>query len=276
MVPKIIHQIWIQGQYPEKYEPFVQSWKEHNPNWEYKMWDEEMFFAEDPPEQILLIYSRLKVLAFKSDIIRFFLLQKYGGVYMDFDMMCLQPIENVIDQNCLTFAHMLPKTNLDLVKNITSKCVDIYFISSPQGHPFWQILFDNMTNSWSKKYFLSNYSFEYSPNITLYNDTFKQTNKLHKDSVKLAERDVFVRCMKTTDKTLAIHDAEGTWLEPCETNPNCKGLAFMAKHFRDTNNDVIILILLFIICVISTYLLQTVIYKCKKKKSVKFDNFIIQ
>ena len=41
----------------------------------------------------------------------------------------------------------------------------------------------------------------------------------------------------------------------------------MAKIFRDTNNDATIMVMLFIICVIMSYILQAVVINYKKQQT---------
>ena len=41
-IPKIIHQIWIGNrQLPLKLQQYQETWKEQNPDWEYKLWTNE-------------------------------------------------------------------------------------------------------------------------------------------------------------------------------------------------------------------------------------------
>ena len=40
-LPKIIHQIWLGGQLPEKYRAWSESWKKFNPDWQYILWTDE-------------------------------------------------------------------------------------------------------------------------------------------------------------------------------------------------------------------------------------------
>src|SRR5438876_9483420 len=40
-IPKIIHQIWLGSPVPSVYEPFMKSWQEKHPDWEYRLWTDE-------------------------------------------------------------------------------------------------------------------------------------------------------------------------------------------------------------------------------------------
>ena len=51
-IPKIIHQIWVGGhEMPEHCKQFVQEMKELNPDYEHKLWGNEIFtevYKDDP------------------------------------------------------------------------------------------------------------------------------------------------------------------------------------------------------------------------------------
>ena len=37
-IPKKIHQVWLGGDLPYKYDRLVKTWLDMNPDWEYKLW----------------------------------------------------------------------------------------------------------------------------------------------------------------------------------------------------------------------------------------------
>lgn len=101
-IPKKIHQIWIGSELPSKYNDWCASWKKFNPDWEYKLWNEE---------DILSILSPEKKKAFlestsfgpKGDIARYAILEQFGGVYCDTDFECTMPLDEITD-SCTLFA----------------------------------------------------------------------------------------------------------------------------------------------------------------------------
>ena len=44
-IPHIIHQIWLGGSLPEKYAAWCESWKEQNPAYEYRLWDDKAILS---------------------------------------------------------------------------------------------------------------------------------------------------------------------------------------------------------------------------------------
>lgn len=90
-IPKIIHQIWIGSQLPEKYIPLILSWQKHHPDWVYILW------TDDDIAQLNLVnqdqYDASTNYGQKADIARYEILYRFGGVYIDIDFECLRPLD---------------------------------------------------------------------------------------------------------------------------------------------------------------------------------------
>jgi len=79
-IPKIIHQIWI-GTALSRPERWMNTWREMNPGWEYKLGSD----GNLPP---LVNQTQFDLMPFypgKADILRYELLNAYGGIYVDAD-----------------------------------------------------------------------------------------------------------------------------------------------------------------------------------------------
>jgi hypothetical protein len=105
MIPKIIHQIWIgPDPIPDKCKNYVKTWKKHHPSWEYKFWDnthiEELL--SEASEEAVNAYnyhapnSKCPAVACQADILRYLIILKYGGVYVDIDFECFKPIDDLV------------------------------------------------------------------------------------------------------------------------------------------------------------------------------------
>ena len=85
-IPPIIHLIWFgENPYPEM---VINSWKHHHPQFEVKLWNESNLF----PLRNQATFDKSKRMNQKSDIARYEILHKYGGIYVDFDILCIRPI----------------------------------------------------------------------------------------------------------------------------------------------------------------------------------------
>jgi mannosyltransferase OCH1-like enzyme len=87
-IPKKIHQVWLGGNFPDKYKRIRDSWMSKNPDWKYKLWtdgDIDSFGLEN-----IESFNKINNLGSKSDIFRYEILYRYGGLYIDTDFECLK------------------------------------------------------------------------------------------------------------------------------------------------------------------------------------------
>jgi mannosyltransferase OCH1-like enzyme len=94
VIPRTIHHIWIgPDPLPEHHRPWMETWKHHHPDWEHRLWTEENL-PEDPIRTE--IHEHLRAPVERADILRLELLYRHGGVYVDTDLECLRPIDDLI------------------------------------------------------------------------------------------------------------------------------------------------------------------------------------
>lgn len=94
-IPKIIHFCWFgYGQYSEMIKNCIKSWSEILPEYQIMLWNEESFdvsscvFTQEA-------YQHRKW-AFVSDYVRLYVLEKYGGVYLDTDVEVIKDFTEVL------------------------------------------------------------------------------------------------------------------------------------------------------------------------------------
>jgi inositol phosphorylceramide mannosyltransferase catalytic subunit len=94
MIPRKIHHIWVgPDPLPKSLEPYVNSWKKQHPSWEHHFWTEDNL-PEDPVRPEVL--NRLRSPVERSDILRLEILYRHGGAYVDTDLECLRPIDDLL------------------------------------------------------------------------------------------------------------------------------------------------------------------------------------
>ena len=92
-IPKIFHRIWIGGNpMPQEFEDYGRTWEDLHPDWEMKTWTDE-----NMPELINQEIYDVSEIVLKSDLARFEMLYKFGGVYIDTDFECYKNIEPLIN-----------------------------------------------------------------------------------------------------------------------------------------------------------------------------------
>lgn len=93
-IPLIIHEIWLGSEIPIKYKKWLKEWKQKHLNWKIIVWTEKnikKYFPMGLKNQIM--YDRVdavKNYGSMSDIIRYEILEKFGGLYIDVDNKCYQ------------------------------------------------------------------------------------------------------------------------------------------------------------------------------------------
>lgn len=97
MIPKIFHQVWINSKEPSlpaEYAGYRDKWLALHPDWQYRLWNlDNLDFALRRPELLVRCGSYSQM----SDVLRFEVLHRYGGVYIDTDFECRRSIEPLLD-----------------------------------------------------------------------------------------------------------------------------------------------------------------------------------
>jgi len=90
-IPKIIHHIWLGSPVPQALKSYMHTWQFFHPDWVYLLWTDEEAQAFGLFNQEL--YDIETNYGAKSDILRYEILHRFGGVYTDVDFECLQPLD---------------------------------------------------------------------------------------------------------------------------------------------------------------------------------------
>lgn len=132
MIPKIIHYIWLGKKEKSKlHQKVLQSWYHYAPDYQIIEWNENnignvdnLFFKEAMKNQKY---------AFASDYFRLYVLKKYGGIYMDLDMILNDNPQKVIKNFDLVFSIQDPQVIFQTSfiaanKNneFINKCLNVY------------------------------------------------------------------------------------------------------------------------------------------------------
>lgn len=99
-IPHKIHQIWLGSKLPDAYRKFTDSWQKYHPTWEYKLWTDDD--VKEFGLQNEKFYYQSKNFGQKSDILRYEILNRFGGLYVDTDFECLKPFNDLMYLNFFT------------------------------------------------------------------------------------------------------------------------------------------------------------------------------
>jgi mannosyltransferase OCH1-like enzyme len=94
VIPRIFHRIWLGGSaLPGEYASYGESWQRHHPGWEMRLWTDFNLPELVNPDA----FQRGRNPAEKANVLRYELLLRTGGVYLDVDMECLRAIEPLLE-----------------------------------------------------------------------------------------------------------------------------------------------------------------------------------
>lgn len=122
-IPKIIHVMWLGGKLPNEYTRYVASWPLYHPQWTILFWTDNALNYDQGTEVVYtfdelatrlqrirggerivvdvnklqfdnrLFYDWAKNYGEKSDILKWEIVYRFGGTYVDTDFECLQPLD---------------------------------------------------------------------------------------------------------------------------------------------------------------------------------------
>ena len=115
MIPKLIHQIWINDSdvLPKCYkQEFIRSWKDLHPEWEYRLWlksdiDELIDEVAETFPGIGRCWNDIDNRAkpkckfmMKADVFKHIVMYQFGGIVVDLDVKCLKTFDHMLDNDC--------------------------------------------------------------------------------------------------------------------------------------------------------------------------------
>jgi inositol phosphorylceramide mannosyltransferase catalytic subunit len=100
LIPRVVHHVWP-GDDAFRPEParLRATWLAHHPDWTFRFWRTELGDLITPDVHDLLADPRYSVVV-KSDVARYELLRLHGGIYVDSDMECLRPFDDLLGVPC--------------------------------------------------------------------------------------------------------------------------------------------------------------------------------
>lgn len=144
-IPKIIHQIWIGKEIPKEFADYINSWKQKHPDWQYKLWTQNDIekFGFKNKQYILDSRNPGEI----SDLMRYEILHRHGGVYVDMDFECLQKLDEL--HHIYDFYICIQPLDSDLLQ------LGIGIIGSVPKHPMLKQVINGIAKNWENKNYKS-------------------------------------------------------------------------------------------------------------------------
>jgi inositol phosphorylceramide mannosyltransferase catalytic subunit len=213
-IPKIIHQVWLGSELPRAYVEWTKGWKRINHGWDWRLWDEKALLGLGLLNENAFRKSRSK--AAKSDIARYELLYRFGGIYADTDFECLRPFD-VLANRCTFFVGTIFADSPELNNAL---------IGSIPGHPLMKDLVKKLHDpvltkgameviAQSGAYFLTERFFASQRLLGEHDVVFPSTYFYPLPNFapvrRLSEE---TRKQYLRDWSFAVHYWEGSWMKP--------------------------------------------------------------
>lgn len=138
MIPKIIHQCWI-GPH-KKPERLMKSCAEMNPTYQYIEWnDENVADFHLTNQRHFDAYDSIKENKWngKSNILRYEILYRYGGIWIDADVKCVNPLEDFFLDDDSFCSYENEKTRPGLLSQ--------GFLGAEKGNELMKLLIDELS-----------------------------------------------------------------------------------------------------------------------------------
>jgi len=227
-IPKLIHQTWKDLNVPDEFRQLSCTWKQKHEDWRYCFWTDEMNrnFIKTHFPYFLNRYDNYPSNIQRVDAIRYFLLYKFGGVYIDLDFECKSCIDPLLyNAQCVFGKEPEEHCSIHNKEFIISNA----FMATVPGHPFFALLcselrlerkvIDHRNNNILEStgpFMLSRMysSYEKKEEIKLLNAeliyplTKEELYKLESDKTSIGE------IAGKLNKAYAVHYYAGTWWKP--------------------------------------------------------------
>jgi len=135
MIPKIIHQTWKTNDIPNNWKNAVESCKKKYNDYQYILWTHETMetFVKNEYPDFYNVYMSYKNDVQRCDSFRYLILYKYGGIYLDLDIVCKKNFD------------ILLKYDLVIARSPNNKfqITNSFYMATP-NHPFIKFCINNL------------------------------------------------------------------------------------------------------------------------------------
>ena len=198
MIPKKIHYCWFGGSpLPDVVKKYIETWKKYCPDYEIKEWNENNFDIDSHP--FVKAAYKAKKWAYVSDYIRAYVIYKYGGIYLDTDILVLDNFDRFLNNRAFV-GFENPQYPFTAV-----------FGAEP-GHP----LVKDMIEYYDR---LDEYKFDFEKNntISVSDLLIKKYHCKVGNKFQILDEDIAVYpdtvLCNPSENSISIHVFTGTWLE---------------------------------------------------------------
>lgn len=230
MIPKIIHYCWLGGKpLPRKHQKFIKSWKKHMPDYKIKCWNEKNFDIKSN-KFIYQAYQSGKY-AFVADYIRLYALYTEGGIYLDTDVKILKSFNPYLNYSFISSIEYHPVKEIEKYVTKDGKRIcsfDNFGISIHSAiigaEKNCQYIKDCLDYYHKIEFNRININANKTIPVVLaihaekYGLKYLNQDQLLKNNIMIYSSDIFSEYRTTSNKSVAIHYCEGSWVHKSFTD----------------------------------------------------------
>ncbi len=226
--PKIIHQIWIQGEnnIPDKFLNNIKQIKKLHETWEYYLWDEiKILELIHNDKELINKYYKFTYLHQKVDFAKIIILHKYGGIFIDIDAYTNKKLDDLFNKYSEYDFVISDLKNLGFIFNISicnkfTKCYNNGIFFSKKNANILKYIIDHFKTECS---FL-NSKIQCIRKTTgplifnnIINKYLEDNTLVDKSKIKVLNYDYMEPCTMNlcdiTNNTYIIHKHENSWID---------------------------------------------------------------
>lgn len=257
-IPKVIHQIWIQGEdeIPEDLMVYKNKIQQLHPDWKYILWDEISIlqFLKKTNKEWFKMYYNFTYLHQKVDYTKLLILYTYGGIFIDMDAYTIKKLDGLIDKYgeydlIVSYAKEInPLVNYSVCRKFGQCLNNGIFLGKPNTD-ILSYMIDNISYECStfksKIDCIANTTGPVYFNKNLFNYINNDDNK-NKSTILILDSDYLEPCMldicEVTGNTYIKHVHSQSWI-------NAPVKEFIKLYIKYTKLFNIILLLIFVLII---------------------------
>lgn len=125
--PRVLHLIWVgKSKQPDYLDRHIIKWKELMPEWTIRLWTNEDLTEEEIEPNVLSKIKEAEKGTQKADILKYYVVWKYGGIYVDADTEPTRSLEPILYMSDLVICHH---------NEITWPYIAVGFFAACPNHP---------------------------------------------------------------------------------------------------------------------------------------------
>lgn len=151
-VPLILYHSWHSNKVPAKMAENIYSILKENPEFDYYLYSDEKsleYIKANFDDSVINAFETLKPGAYKSDLWRYCILYKTGGIYMDIKYYSLEPITSLLKRTPTLYVR-----DRDFFGEL--KCVYNGVMAAPPGNMIFKYCIDDIVTNCKMKLYKSN------------------------------------------------------------------------------------------------------------------------